>query len=42
MQQAGRDALDRIGSVIKNPEIQKIVPALLAALNDPVKHTQVR
>ncbi len=40
VQQAARDALDRIGSVIKNPEIQKIVPGLLAALNDPVSHTQ--
>jgi hypothetical protein len=42
VQQAGRDALDKIGSVIKNPEIQKMLPFLLSALNDPVKHTQVR
>jgi hypothetical protein len=41
VQQAGRDALDKIGSVIKNPEIQKMLPFLVSALNDPVKHTQV-
>ncbi|XP_069969048.1 LOW QUALITY PROTEIN: stalled ribosome sensor GCN1-like [Bactrocera oleae] len=39
MQEAGADALKVIGSVIKNPEIQAIVPILLTALEDPSKNT---
>ncbi|XP_050089217.1 eIF-2-alpha kinase activator GCN1 [Anopheles aquasalis] len=35
VQEAGADALRVIGSVIKNPEIQAIVPVLLKALEDP-------
>ncbi|XP_073812308.1 lethal (3) 80Fj [Musca autumnalis] len=41
VQQAGADALKVIGSVIKNPEIQAIVPVLLKALEDPSKNTSI-
>lgn len=40
VQEAGADALKVIGSVIKNPEIQAIVPVLLKALEDPSNKTQ--
>ena len=36
---AGKDALMQIGSVIKNPEVQVIVPALLGAVADPNNKT---
>lgn len=39
VQEAGGDALKVIGSVIKNPEIQAIVPVLLKALEDPSANT---
>ncbi|KAK3887663.1 hypothetical protein Pcinc_008247 [Petrolisthes cinctipes] len=39
VQRAGGQALKLIGSVIRNPEIQAIVPVLLAALQDPTKNT---
>lgn len=39
VQESGSDALRVIGSVIKNPEIQAIVPVLLKALEDPSKNT---
>ncbi|XP_032593563.1 eIF-2-alpha kinase activator GCN1 [Drosophila grimshawi] len=39
VQEAGADALKVIGSVIKNPEIQAIVPVLLKALEDPSNNT---
>ena len=39
VQQAGRDALFDIGKVIKNPEINKLVPVLLSALSDPQNST---
>lgn len=39
VQRAGGQALRLIGSVIRNPEIQAIVPVLLAALQDPTKNT---
>ena len=35
VQQAGSQALQQIGSVIKSPEIQPLVPLLLAGLNNP-------
>lgn len=35
VQAAGTQALRQIGSVIKNPEIQSLVPVLLEALSDP-------
>uniref|UniRef100_A0A1B0AHF4 TOG domain-containing protein n=1 Tax=Glossina pallidipes TaxID=7398 RepID=A0A1B0AHF4_GLOPL len=41
VQEAGADALKVIGSVIKNPEIQAIVPVLLKALEDPSKNTSI-
>lgn len=41
VQEAGAEALKVIGSVIKNPEIQAIVPVLLRALEDPSKNTSV-
>merc|ERR1719400_2754779 len=39
VQAAGAMALKQIGSVIRNPEIQAIVPVLLSALQDPSKKT---
>ncbi|XP_064653044.1 stalled ribosome sensor GCN1-like [Lineus longissimus] len=36
---AGAQALRQIGSVIRNPEIQEIVPDLLDALQEPTKKT---
>lgn len=39
VQAAGAQALQIIGSVIRNPEIQAIVPVLLQALQDPAKKT---
>lgn len=41
VQQAGSQALKQIGSVIRNPEIQAVVPVLLRALQDPAKKTGV-
>ena len=39
VQAAGVQALKVIGSVIRNPEFQAIVPVLLSALQDPAKKT---
>ncbi|XP_006818140.1 LOW QUALITY PROTEIN: stalled ribosome sensor GCN1-like [Saccoglossus kowalevskii] len=39
VQKAGQQALKQIGSVIKNPEIQAIVPVLLDAISDPARKT---
>ncbi|CAH0556041.1 unnamed protein product [Brassicogethes aeneus] len=41
VQEAGAAALKVIGSVIRNPEIQAIVPTLLKALQDPSNKTSV-
>ncbi|XP_059218129.1 stalled ribosome sensor GCN1 isoform X2 [Stomoxys calcitrans] len=41
VQESGADALKVIGSVIKNPEIQALVPVLLKALEDPSRNTSV-
>ncbi|XP_072943447.1 stalled ribosome sensor GCN1 isoform X2 [Epargyreus clarus] len=41
VQEAGAEALGVIGSVIRNPEIQAIVPVLLQALQDPSNKTSV-
>lgn len=40
VQAAGSQALKQIGSVIKNPEIQELVPVLLEALSDPSNKPQ--
>jgi HEAT repeat protein len=37
---AARDAMDEVGAVIKNPEVAKLVPTLMAALADPNKHNK--
>eukprot|EP00058_Branchiostoma_floridae_P014051 XP_002599539.1 hypothetical protein BRAFLDRAFT_121765 [Branchiostoma floridae] len=39
VQNAGAQALKQIGSVIRNPEIQAIVPVLLEAISDPSHKT---
>ena len=41
VQLAGSQSLQQIGSVIKNPEIQNLVPVLLEALADPSNTAQV-
>ena len=41
VQTSGAQALKQIGSVIKNPEIQLLVPVLLEALADPSNKAQV-
>ena len=40
VQQAGSQALKQIGSVIKSPEIQQLVPLLLDALSNPSAKSQ--
>ncbi|GFR94655.1 GCN1 general control of amino-acid synthesis 1-like 1 [Elysia marginata] len=41
VQRAGSQALMQIGSVIRNPEIQAIVPNLLEALQEPTRKTTI-
>ncbi|KAJ2996777.1 translational activator of GCN4, partial [Globomyces sp. JEL0801] len=40
VQEAARDALEQFGKVIKNPEIQELVPVLIGALVNPNHKTQ--
>ncbi|KAG0496604.1 hypothetical protein HPP92_001295 [Vanilla planifolia] len=40
VQSAGQDALQQVGSVIKNPEISALVPTLLLGLSDPNQYTK--
>lgn len=40
VQASGSQALKQIGSVIKNPEIQELVPVLLDSLSDPSNRAQ--
>ena len=38
---AAKQALDEVGSVIRNPEVGRLVPTLLAAVADPSKNNKV-
>lgn len=38
VQEAAREALSEIGSVIRNPEILQLIPLVIKALDDPNKH----
>ncbi|KAL3236074.1 Gcn1p [Nakaseomyces bracarensis] len=40
VRKAADESLKRFGEVIRNPEIQKLVPILLQAIGDPTKHTE--
>ncbi|PKA55682.1 hypothetical protein AXF42_Ash011974 [Apostasia shenzhenica] len=40
VQSAGQDALQQVGSVIRNPEISSLVPTLLLGLSDPNQYTK--
>lgn len=40
VRKAADQALKRFGEVIRNPEIQAVVPALVAAIGDPTKYTE--
>ncbi|AOA64745.1 Gcn2p kinase activity positive regulator [Komagataella phaffii CBS 7435] len=40
VRKAADQALRRFGEVIRNPEIQKLVPTLLKAIGDPTKYTE--
>ncbi|KAG2489371.1 hypothetical protein HYH03_012201 [Edaphochlamys debaryana] len=40
VQAAAQEALSEIGSVIRNPEVQRLVPSLLAAIADPNSNTR--
>jgi len=37
---AAKDAMDEVGSVIKNPEVSNLVPTLMSALSDPNKYNK--
>lgn len=41
VRKAAEQALKRFGEVIRNPEIQAIVPDLINAIGDPTKHTDL-
>lgn len=40
VRKAGDQSLKRFGEVIRNPEIQTLVPTLIKAIGDPTKHTE--
>ncbi|AGO13312.1 AaceriAFR169Wp [[Ashbya] aceris (nom. inval.)] len=40
VRKAADQALKRFGEVIRNPEIQKLVPTLIKAIGDPTAHTE--
>lgn len=40
VRKAADQSLKRFGEVIRNPEIQKLVPILIQAIGDPTKHTE--
>eukprot|EP00958_Prasinococcus_capsulatus_P016011 scaffold1761_cov357-Prasinococcus_capsulatus_cf.AAC.17 len=40
VQAAAKSALERVGAVIRNPEVQVLVPLMLKALSDPNTHTK--
>lgn len=40
VRKAADESLKRFGEVIRNPEIQKLVPVLLQAIGDPTKYTE--
>ncbi|CAI1983698.1 hypothetical protein SEUBUCD650_0G00870 [Saccharomyces eubayanus] len=40
VRKAADESLKRFGEVIRNPEIQKLVPILLQAIGDPTKYTE--
>ena len=40
VRKAAEKAFDQIGSIIANPEIKPLVPALLLAVQDSTKYTQ--
>ncbi|KAK8951558.1 hypothetical protein KSP39_PZI003863 [Platanthera zijinensis] len=40
VQSSGQEALQQVGSVIKNPEISALVPTLLLGLSDPNQYTK--
>ncbi|GAV51397.1 hypothetical protein ZYGR_0AD05800 [Zygosaccharomyces rouxii] len=40
VRKAADESLKRFGEVIRNPEIQKLVPVLIKAIGDPTKYTE--
>ncbi|KAK9866109.1 hypothetical protein WJX84_009505 [Apatococcus fuscideae] len=40
VQASAKRALDQIGSVIQNPEVQQLVPQLMQAITNPAKHAK--
>lgn len=40
VRKAGDQSLKKFGEVIRNPEIQALVPTLIKAIGDPTKHTE--
>jgi len=40
VRKAADESLNRFGEVIRNPEIQKLVPTLINAIGDPTKYTE--